>query len=91
MDQIDGAVLCPTCETVATRRYTVPGLVMVGPGFTRQPAIMSDPIAAGHPGRHLNWGMEHPADYPQEAAIDAMGNPAPPPIVEDASDLTKEA
>lgn len=33
-----------------------------GAGFTRQPSIMRDKIADGHPGRDRNWGTTSKSD-----------------------------
>jgi putative FmdB family regulatory protein len=54
---------CVKCQSAAARVFYPPTVLFNGPGFTRRPAIMDDPIARGHPGRLANWGTENAKDF----------------------------
>jgi putative FmdB family regulatory protein len=58
---------CPSCNMprTLTRRMSNPAVHFVGPGFTRTPAIMKDPIAANSPMQGTNWGTMSERDLRQ--------------------------
>jgi putative FmdB family regulatory protein len=58
MDDPHSAVPCPACVMggMMTRIVSVPAVHFHGAGFTRQPSIMREPIAADSQMQRTNWG-----------------------------------
>ena len=66
----DAPATCALCGGELRRLVANPAVQFNGAGFTRTPSVMNDRIAAGHPGRHTNWGTTNSRDLGAAALED---------------------